>query len=367
VTSTLPTILFVDDELRVLRGIARTVRQHFDVRVSSSGREALALLGDDPSIEVVCSDFRMPGMDGAELLSLARVQAPDVTRMLLSGQADLESMVRVVNGGGVHRFLTKPASVPDLVGALTDAVELHRLRTAERSLLEGTLVQSVRALTGALALARPRAFGHCARVTDLVARLAAGDGRDDWKVKIAASLAGLGLLAVPPLVVEAWLAGQATSDEMDVVDRVPATSAELIEGVPRLSEVAPILVESGAPSESSPWASRAIALARDYVLLADRGYTVQDALAVLRGAWERVDARLLDRLEEVLRRQDAPSIVEVPLDDLRIGMVLVSDLTSSDDTVLLPRGAEISSALLERVRNYGRLFEIREPVRVIEG
>ncbi|MEM6927888.1 MAG: response regulator [Myxococcota bacterium] len=366
-TTPLPRILCVDDELNVLRGLARNIRKHFDVHVVTSGREALNLLGEDPSIEVICSDYRMPGMDGAQLLSCARQRVPDVTRVLLSGQADLEAMAKVVNSGGIHRFLMKPCPPAELVEALADAVELHRLRTAERSLLEGTLVQSVRALTGSLALARPAAFGHCQRVTHFVSRLLeASCERSDWRVHTAASLAGLGFLAIPEELVEAWLSGQLHPDDAGPIERVPFTSAELIGEVPRLREVVPILHATARPTAESPWASRVIALARDYVLLVDRGCSQDDAVAIVESDWADVDPDLVTALHEVLRERQEAQIVDVPSNELEPGMVLVSDLVTEDGTILLAHGVEITPAILERVRNYRRLFRIAEPVRVLE-
>ncbi len=89
------------------------------------------------------SDMRMPGMDGATVLTRARAVQPDTVRVLLTGQADMEDAVAAVNDGNIFRFLIKPCPRPVLVRALTDAVDQHRMITAERVLLERTLRGSV--------------------------------------------------------------------------------------------------------------------------------------------------------------------------------------------------------------------------------
>ena len=83
-----PKILCVDDEPRVLEGLAVNLRRRFEVATATSGAQALAILAAH-SVSVVVSDLRMPGMDGVQLLSKMREAAPDTTRILLTGQADL--------------------------------------------------------------------------------------------------------------------------------------------------------------------------------------------------------------------------------------------------------------------------------------
>ncbi len=163
-TNQRPRILCVDDEPLVLAGLANTLRRRFDVTTAVGGQEGLRALGDQGPFSVVVSDFMMPGMNGAEFLSFARVASPDAVRILLTGQASLENAVSVVNEGNIFRFLTKPCAPADLVRALDDAVDQARLLTADTLLVERKLetvsVQLLRAerlaSTGSLA----GAIGH---------------------------------------------------------------------------------------------------------------------------------------------------------------------------------------------------------------
>jgi signal transduction histidine kinase len=134
-----PRILFVDDEPQVLAGIAAGLGRTYEVVTAEGGAEGLAKLGLDGSFAVVVSDYAMPGMNGGEFLAHARLIAPQVVRILLTGHASIEAAVEVVNEGGIFRFLTKPCSLTGLRRALEDALEQSRLVTAGRELVEWKL------------------------------------------------------------------------------------------------------------------------------------------------------------------------------------------------------------------------------------
>ena len=120
-------ILFVDDEVRVLEGIQRMLRpmrDEWDVRISDSGPKALTMLAAEP-FDVVVSDMRMPGMDGAELLQAVMQRHPQVVRIILSGQADRDSLMRSL--GATHQYLAKPCDPERLRQAVAKACALRDL------------------------------------------------------------------------------------------------------------------------------------------------------------------------------------------------------------------------------------------------
>jgi len=134
-----PRVLFVDDEPHVLLGLKNVLRHRFDVTTAGGGQEGLECLAQAGPFTVVVSDFRMPGMNGAEFLRRVRDVAPDTVRMLLTGQAGLEDTISAVNEGHIFRFLGKPCPTPVLIQALEGAVEQARLVTRDRELLESKL------------------------------------------------------------------------------------------------------------------------------------------------------------------------------------------------------------------------------------
>ena len=105
-----PHILFVDDEPMILGGLRRMLRpsrDRWDMSFVDSGEAALAVLRAQPC-DVIVSDFRMPGMNGAQLLELVRRDHPGTARVILSGHANQESMLSIMVLA--HEFLTKPTT-----------------------------------------------------------------------------------------------------------------------------------------------------------------------------------------------------------------------------------------------------------------
>lgn len=118
-------VIFVDDEPHVLSGLRRLLhpmREEWEMRFVSSGEEALAELARAP-FDVIVSDMRMPGMDGADLLLAVREKYPDMVRIVLSGQSDKESIFRSV--GVAHQYLSKPCDADTLLTKINRACALR--------------------------------------------------------------------------------------------------------------------------------------------------------------------------------------------------------------------------------------------------
>jgi HD-like signal output (HDOD) protein/CheY-like chemotaxis protein len=122
-------ILFVDDEEFVLRGLdrlLRPMREEWDMEFVNSGDAALTRMDEAP-FNVVISDMRMPGMNGAELLNEVMKRHPKTVRIILSGYADRELILRCV--GSTHQYLAKPCDAKTLQMTLQRAMQLeHSLR-----------------------------------------------------------------------------------------------------------------------------------------------------------------------------------------------------------------------------------------------
>ena len=117
--NTLKRILFVDDDPNVLTGlrnVLRSRRREWDMVFAIGPEEALAKLAET-SFDVVISDMRMPRMDGAALLTKVKALQPRAVRMILSGQTELESVLKSVFIA--HMFLSKPCD-PDLLQRVVD-------------------------------------------------------------------------------------------------------------------------------------------------------------------------------------------------------------------------------------------------------
>lgn len=120
-------ILFVDDEPRVLDGLENVVfsrHREWHCDFAGGGVEALELMGRH-AYDILVTDIRMPGMDGAELLGHVRDEHPAVVRVVLSGHCELEVAMRALPLA--HQLLGKPCEPATLLGMLQRALEVQSL------------------------------------------------------------------------------------------------------------------------------------------------------------------------------------------------------------------------------------------------
>ena len=119
-------ILFVDDESLVLEGLQRmlrSMRAEWEMAFVGSGSKALELMAQAP-FDVVISDMRMPGMNGAELLAEVLKRFPKTVRLILSGHADRDLVFKCV--GSTHQYLSKPCQPEELKAAISRASNLEQ-------------------------------------------------------------------------------------------------------------------------------------------------------------------------------------------------------------------------------------------------
>ncbi len=117
-------LLCVDDERNVLRALERIfMDDDYAILTASSAEEGLLLFAENPDIQVVISDYRMPGMNGVEFLRQVCEKYPDTVRIVLSGYADTAAVVSAINEGQIYKFVSKPWSDEELRQTVAKAVE----------------------------------------------------------------------------------------------------------------------------------------------------------------------------------------------------------------------------------------------------
>jgi HD-like signal output (HDOD) protein len=141
-------LLFVDDESLVLQGLQRnlrSMREQWDMTFVESGAQALQALAGMP-YDAIITDMRMPGMDGAQLLEEVKKRYPQVVRIVLSGQAGQEAVLRSV--GPAHQYVSKPCDPKELKLRLAQAFAMRDLlqNAAVRALVSG--LKSIPSLPG---------------------------------------------------------------------------------------------------------------------------------------------------------------------------------------------------------------------------
>ena len=359
---TRPVILLVDDEKQVVDGLALTLRKEFQTVRALSGADALAVMGALKKVAVVICDMQMPQMNGAALLAQFRDRSPDTTRVLLTGEARRDALVAAVNDGQIFRFLTKPCPPERLLHTVQAAVAHHQQVTAERSVLRETLLGCIQALTDVLALTHPVAYGQASRLRREVKAFAGSMGWDpsDWELEAATMLSQIGYLSLPAeLVVKAYDRQPLTADEQSPLAGVPEIAGRLLSHIPRLGSVVQILDAVSAKStplvalgdSKSARAARILGLIMDFDLLITQGYPPETAIQILHSRRERHAASDVQSLARFLNAASSESVVvEVPLRQLRTGMIVLEDLHTDRGVLLVAHGFEVNERFLERTK-----------------
>ncbi|RQD66630.1 MAG: HDOD domain-containing protein [Desulfonatronovibrio sp. MSAO_Bac4] len=120
------TILFVDDEINVLNGIRRMLRNmrgEWDMHFATSGDQALQIMSAQ-NVDVIVTDMRMPGMHGGELLTKVMKLWPETIRMVLSGHSDLDVVYQAVLPA--HQYISKPSSAETIKSAIQRAIKVRK-------------------------------------------------------------------------------------------------------------------------------------------------------------------------------------------------------------------------------------------------
>lgn len=121
-------VLIVDDEPEILLTLEASFRRHLpnvQVYTALGSAPALRILEDRP-VDLILSDYRMPGMAGIDLLALARRLRPGVMGVMMTAYPEIDVAIRGVNERLVQRFLTKPFKAREVVEAVSELLEQRR-------------------------------------------------------------------------------------------------------------------------------------------------------------------------------------------------------------------------------------------------
>lgn len=372
-------ILCVDDEQHILASYRRQLRKDFDLDTASSGPEGLEAIQTNGPFAVIVSDMQMPGMNGVQFLSEARKIAPNSVRMMLTGVADQSTAAEAVNEGNVFRFLTKPCQSESLIRALVAGIEQYKLITAEKELVEKTLLGSIKVLSDVLSLVNPTAFGRASRVLRLTRELARElKVSKSWQLKIAAMLSQVGCVTVPEQTLsKVYKDADLEPAELQMFAAHPQIGSDLIARIPRLETVSEMIAYqekrfdgTGHPQDSRtgeqiPQGARILKVALDLDTLESKGMARSFAIAELRSRTGWYDPAVLTALEAVIQREEQFVVREVALADLDGQMILAADVKTADGVLLVSKGQEVTSSLRQLLKNFSRRSGIVEPIRVL--
>jgi response regulator RpfG family c-di-GMP phosphodiesterase len=134
-------VLYVDDEENNLFSFKAVFRLNYQIYTAISGSKALEILNENPDIEVILTDQRMPEMTGVEFLKSILPIHPDPVRILLTGYADLKASIDAVNEGKIFHYLSKPWNEDEVNMIIQKAHEVYIHQKNERE-MKGKLIQT---------------------------------------------------------------------------------------------------------------------------------------------------------------------------------------------------------------------------------
>ena len=354
-------ILVVDDENSIVNSLTRLLRREGFHPISAiSGHEGLELLKKiETPVALIISDQRMPEMTGDQFLEKAKELAPEALRFLLTGHADMDTLIAAINKGQVHRYIAKPWNDKDIVMQVSQAIEhfniikenksLHELahrqnqelinlnRQLEKKVtergrvllkaheeLKTTLLDGFRLIISVVEMLNPSFGEYLNHVSVLSERVGRDMGLDKdmrSQIKLAGMFHDIGLVGMP----ESLLIKDKTEmdpDEYQLYIQHPYLMAICFESTPQLAQISKIIIShhenvdgSGYPNglkgEEIPIGSRIIAAVSDYCRIVDTWPT--DPSQIHQKVTKRYGSDMMDQLtateSEALLKEVATAIL----------------------------------------------------------
>ncbi len=375
-----PKVLFVDDEPEVLSSFLSILKIHYDISTSDNPIEAISIVKNNGPFSVVVSDYRMPKMNGVELLSEIMKIEKNTTRILLTGFSDFQTVIQAINNGNIYRYLTKPIDIDQLINNIDDGVRQFNLLKSERELLEQTLKGSIKLLMDLLSVANTKSFVRVSRVKNIVKRLASKLNYEPlWEVEIAVMLSEIGLVGVPfDIVDKKERRMPLTPEEQRLYNNHPKIGSDLIKNIPRLENIAKAIEyqsisnftefdPSELESNKALMLSQLITVAKIYDKISDAGLSHLDAIDYLNKR-KNFSPHIIKLLELEFGDQDisrSASIDSVYIEELKEDMILADDIVDNFGMILYAKGKELSDMIILRLKSMAKNRKIIQPIKVI--
>ena len=402
------TVLCVDDEPNILAALKRSLRgDGYRVLTAGSGREALDILLSAP-VDLVVSDMRMPGMDGAELLEEVHARWPGSIRLLLTGHADTSAAVSAINRGRIFRYLTKPWIDAELRATVRQGLDIRHLESERRRLealtarqnielrdlnelleqrvqertqalsrandtLKRNYLTGIKVFSGLIELRGGRLVGHGRRVADVARKLSQAMGRteeESQQIFVAALLHDIGLIGLGDAILNKAVA-RCDLAETAQLQRHAEIGEQALMPLEEMQPVAALIRAhherfdgQGYPDRRAgadiPLGARILSVVDVFdelqnAHLIETPMSMQEARTFIRhGRGTQFDPEVVDVFLHITEPQRPSATPEVRLtsSQLEPTMVLARDLVSPTGVLMLAAGHEMNASLIQKVQEF---------------
>ncbi len=390
-------IAFIDDETSVLNSLKRVFyKEKYDVYVTTNAFELYDLVKNE-DVALVVSDQNMPHEKGNEVLNVVKELSPKTTTMLLTGYADISSVVKAVNEGSIFRYMTKPWKEDDLKRAVRLGVEEYSIRKQNEDLtaltskqnkelelineglesiihrrtedihalnlkLQSSFLETVKIIGALSELSSHELNGHSKRVAKFAGGIAKELGlpeKHQFQVQMAAFLHDIGKITNSGMIRVNEKKEDHALMAFNIVNLVPA----LKEAAVFIKHHHEVYDGAGFPlglkGNEIPLGARIVAVADAY----------DKALNIRKGHESKTPVMLVEELKNLAGFKYDPNVVKafinfltkenllhnnrhekmISLYELRSGMVIAKPLYQKNGKLVLNTGFEIDDDILERL------------------
>lgn len=418
-------VLFVDDEENTLAALKRVFYRESDIEIiTAAGPQEAVKIISSKNIDLVMSDEKMPKISGTQLIQLLKVKYPNIIRMILTGYANVSSVISAINRGDVYRYLTKPWDEDELKIIIRQALEYGELkkkneemnekikhqnkelmvlntnleeRVKERTeqlnkvlkglkslneALKENFQEMVQLLTGFVSMFQMDLIAHSKRVaelTELVCDSMDVEKEEREMIVSSALLHDIGL-AVADGDIHKKDPDQLEGDEEKFYFQHPVTGSNIIGSAKTLSKMAGVIhshheqfngrgFPDGLRGRKIPLGSRIIKISSDYDDFVFKMEKTQREFlkTIAKDGSASFDPAVVDAFLKIIKgrapsNQDSTSKVRIK--DFKPGMYLAQDIILSNGLLLLPQGSLLNRKIVDRVADYSSMINLQKEVRV---
>jgi response regulator RpfG family c-di-GMP phosphodiesterase len=417
------TILLVDDESGILHALQRLLKV-IDAKVltANCADEALIVIKNSP-VSLIISDNRMPGKTGVELLTESRQIQPSAIRILLTGYADLETVMQAINSGAIRYYLTKPWDDDLLLSRVKESLELFEMkndnqrlngltqkqndelkelnRTLEQKVTDKTkqikeqheelarsFMETIKAFSSIIDLRFKEVGSHSQRVAasaKKILRIMNLNQKEYQDIVVAAFLHDIGKISYPDGLLKKS-EGECNRAEMEIVTRHPILGQSCVFVISGFEEIGMIIRNhhenfdgSGFPDNiretGIPLGARIIRVADAFDHKAffggypDMKMLNEAAAYLVRESGILFDPEVVKKFIDLdIARQfyqgELMETIVVKAFDLQKGMVVAEDIYTHSGMFVLPKGAGLSSEMINRIIKIDKFDSIQKGIVV---